>query len=63
MKDDGFYERLRKERGDDGDLSQLVTHTVEGLVSRATDENRPGMLLGKIQSGKTREGLIKSRVP
>ena len=32
MKDDGFYERLRKERGDDGDLSQLVTHTVEGLV-------------------------------
>ena len=57
MKDDGFYERLRKERGDDGDLSQLVTHTVEGLVSRATDENRPGMLLGKIQSGKTRAFL------
>ena len=57
MSNDGFYERLRKERHDGADLVSVVIDTVNDLTTQATDENRPGMLLGKIQSGKTRAFL------
>ena len=57
MNENGFYAKLRKERGDDDDLTKLVIDAVNELTARTTDENRPGMLLGKIQSGKTRAFL------
>ena len=52
-----FYERLRSERDDSPELTSVVVETVKELIARETNENRPGMLLGKIQSGKTRAFL------
>ncbi|MBK7072931.1 MAG: hypothetical protein IPH44_11570 [Myxococcales bacterium] len=39
------------------DTTDCAARTVEQLLDVATDENKPGMLLGKIQSGKTRTFL------
>lgn len=39
------------------DTSDCASRTVEKLLGVATDEETPGMLLGKIQSGKTRTFL------
>lgn len=50
----GFYERLRERRGDDNPLRDCVMTTISKLQSTSTTSDRPGMLLGKIQSGKTR---------
>lgn len=36
------------------DLQECIENTVENLISSVTNINNPGMLLGKIQSGKTR---------
>ncbi|UIJ72213.1 Z1 domain-containing protein [Aurantimonas sp. HBX-1] len=52
----GFYSRLRDARGDDEDLQRCVESVVDQLQS-AVDPRKPGMLLGKIQSGKTRAFL------
>jgi hypothetical protein len=52
-----FYDRLRVQRGDGSDLIKVVVDTVSELTTRDTNESRPGMLLGKIQSGKTRAFL------
>lgn len=49
-----FYARLRKNRGDDDELAACVERVVKQLEDVATSGDRPGMLLGKIQSGKTR---------
>ncbi len=57
MSGDGFYGRLRKERDDNDDLAGVIIDTVNQLTAHDTDETRPGMLLGKIQSGKTRAFL------
>ncbi len=51
-----FYARLRDNRGDD-ELLQACIERVTDRLSDATDPSRPGMLLGKIQSGKTRAFL------
>lgn len=51
-----LYPRLRDRRGDDELLQQCVESVVDQLDT-ADDPNRPGMLLGKIQSGKTRAFL------
>lgn len=51
-----FYARLRDARGDD-ELLQSCIERVTDRLSDATDPSRPGMLLGKIQSGKTRAFL------
>ncbi len=51
-----FYARLRDKRRDDDDLQQCVENVVEALET-AADPTKPGMLLGKIQSGKTRAFL------
>ena len=50
----GFYPRLRDARKDDDDLQICIENVVNKLEDTQTSEDRPGMLLGKIQSGKTR---------
>lgn len=52
----GFYPRLRDRRGDDELLQTCIERVVDQLDS-AEDPRKPGMLLGKIQSGKTRAFL------
>ena len=50
----GFYGRLRNSREDDEFLSACIDRVVKQLEDTSTSGDRPGMLLGKIQSGKTR---------
>lgn len=52
----GFYSTLRDERQDPEDLQACIEDVVEHLET-ATDPDSPGMLLGRIQSGKTRAFL------
>lgn len=54
MSHSGFYARLSAARQDSSELNDCVRRIVHQLQTKNTDENRPGMLLGKIQSGKTR---------
>lgn len=49
-----FYSRLRKKRGDDENLATCIERVVTKLNHTGTSADQPGMLLGKIQSGKTR---------
>jgi len=50
-----FYSRLSASRGgDSSELVDCIKRVVEKLRAEQTDAQRPGMLLGKIQSGKTR---------
>ena len=49
-----FYARLKSFRHDDEALSGCIERIVDKLRSASTSDRRPGMLLGKIQSGKTR---------
>jgi hypothetical protein len=51
-----FYPYLRDSRRDDEPLQTCIESVVAGLGA-ASDPERPGMLLGKIQSGKTRAFL------
>lgn len=58
----GFYDRLKAEREragqpDSPEYDTCVRETVDELVKSETSSSRPGMLLGKIQSGKTRAFL------
>lgn len=50
----GFYARLRDTRQDDDALAACIDRVVKQLEDTSTSGDRPGMLLGKIQSGKTR---------
>ena len=50
----GFYARLREKRKDDEALAACIERVVNQLETSTTTGDRPGMLLGKIQSGKTR---------
>ncbi len=50
----GFYSRLRESRQDDDQLAACIDRVVKQLEDTSTTGDRPGMLLGKIQSGKTR---------
>lgn len=52
----GFYPRLRDRRQDDEALQTCIERVVDQLDG-AKDPAQPGMLLGKIQSGKTRAFL------
>ena len=47
-----FYERLCTTRGDSPELQHCVQNVVDQL-DEASNSERPGLLLGKIQSGKT----------
>jgi hypothetical protein len=51
-----YYERLinQKNRMDSIELQSVIRDTVVKLNSQSTSPNKPGILLGKIQSGKTR---------
>lgn len=49
-----FYEYLRDQRKYEPELQKCIEDTVDKLLKQETDATRPGMLLGKIQSGKTR---------
>lgn len=49
-----FYLRLKDSRKDNDELAACVERVVNQLEAHATTGDRPGMLLGKIQSGKTR---------
>src|SRR5665213_3996661 len=49
-----FYGRLKSFRNDDDALSDCISKVVDQLEVHKTTSDRPGMLLGKIQSGKTR---------
>lgn len=49
-----YYARLKSYRNDDDALSDCIEEIVDELESASTSGDKPGMLLGKIQSGKTR---------
>jgi hypothetical protein len=49
-----FCKQITTERNDSNDLKSCIFETVEKLLINNTDVHKPGMLLGKIQSGKTR---------
>jgi hypothetical protein len=49
-----YYARLKSYRNDDDALAGCIARVMNQLESNNTSGDRPGMLLGKIQSGKTR---------
>lgn len=49
-----FYPRLKAQRNDDEQLAACIERIVDRLQGDGTTGKSPGMLLGKIQSGKTR---------
>jgi len=52
-----FYDQLASNRGDPPELRATVEETVQKLQREATSTRRPGILLGRVQSGKTRAYL------
>jgi len=54
---DLFYDQLASKRGDSPELRKAVEEVVEHLLKEATSRKRPGILLGRVQSGKTRAFL------
>lgn len=57
-----FYSRLKSFRNDTDDLEHCIQNVIEKLETSITSYQRPVMLLGRIQSGKTRAfvGVIAS---
>ena len=49
-----MYERLTANRKDSNELKQCMEDCIKKLLANKTDTEHPGMLLGDIQSGKTR---------
>lgn len=52
-----YYEQLAGKRADDADLMAAIDDTAGKLSDETTSVRSPGVLLGKIQSGKTRAYL------
>lgn len=52
-----FYDQLASKRADPPELRQKVEEVIEKLQNEATSAKRPGILLGRVQSGKTRAYL------
>src|SRR5208337_1728035 len=52
-----FYDQLASKREDPRELRDKVEEVIEKLQKQATSTQRPGILLGKVQSGKTRAFL------
>lgn len=52
-----FYDQLASKRGDPIDMRATVEEVLEKLEQEATSTKRPGILLGRVQSGKTRAYL------
>jgi archaellum biogenesis ATPase FlaH len=53
----GFYDQLAAKRGDSPDLIANTQEILQKLDDQSTSTKRPGVLLGKVQSGKTRAFL------
>ncbi|MCP8321801.1 MAG: hypothetical protein H3Z52_12825 [archaeon] len=49
-----IYNTLTSKRQDSNELKSCMEQTVQKLLENETDMHKPGMLLGKIQGGKTR---------
>ena len=49
-----FYSGLKQKNSYSDDLKPCIEETVQKLLDNDTSVNKPGMLLGKIQSGKTK---------
>jgi hypothetical protein len=49
-----FYNYITTKRNDSNELKKKIESTVQQLIVKKTDPDHPGMLLGLIQSGKTR---------
>lgn len=52
-----FYDQLASKRGDPPELRSAVEEVLDQLRNQATSTQRPGILLGRVQSGKTRAFL------
>lgn len=52
-----FYEQLAGKRGDTPELRAAIETVLEGLQKEATSTRRPGIILGRVQSGKTQAFL------
>ena len=52
-----FYDRLASTRGDPPELREKVAEVLDQLQKEATSTKKPGILLGRVQSGKTRAYL------
>lgn len=52
-----FYDELAAKRNDPPELREKIEEVVDQLEKQATSTNRPGILLGRVQSGKTRAFL------
>src|SRR3989344_4471039 len=52
-----FYNTLTDSRKDDSTLKGCIEETVAKLIESDTSLKKPGILLGKVQSGKTRAFL------
>jgi len=52
-----FYTTLTSINSYSDELIQCIENTVQKLLANDTSVNKPGMLLGKIQSGKTKTFL------
>ena len=49
-----FYDEIAQKRGDSPEFRQCVEETVNKMLQKDTSSSKPGILLGKIQGGKTR---------
>jgi hypothetical protein len=54
---ESFYDQLASKRADPPELRRKIEEVLEKLESEATSTRRPGILLGRVQSGKTRAFL------
>jgi len=52
-----LYERFVSEKNYDAASKACIVETVEKMLTTPSDDDHPGMMLGKIQSGKTRTYL------
>ena len=52
-----FYDQLAGKRADPPELRKAVEEVLDHLQNEATSTKRPGILLGRVQSGKTRAFL------
>lgn len=52
-----YYDQLASQRGDDPGLIAAIEETIGKLHHEETSVSKPGVLLGKVQSGKTRAYL------
>jgi len=54
---ESFYDQLAAKRDDPPELREKIEQVLENLQKEATSTRRPGILLGRVQSGKTRAFL------